>query len=311
MMVPPATVLSLDPIPRDVVNLYIATFAPRTDLYVANGSAVVREPITPEVIDYAVKHRYPISAYMAVADDKGILRTHVSAIDFDTEDGFVTATEVAGLLSERGIPNLVFESRRGAHLWVLWGPDPEGKAPKAALAQRAMRVVIGLVGDPDNPKIEVFPKRGVDLAVGALRMPGLHHHKTQVRYPGYDMNGEKVETMESILLAFDPAPYSTLVALAGPEPQASAYPKRSNPSDSFYFTRPTHTDAPSVSTVLRGWGVENARPGITVKCPSHQDRHRSLTIFKDDERVYCGSPSCPLHGDGHGVGSIVLAGMQP
>jgi hypothetical protein len=68
-------------------------------------------------------------------------------------------------------------------------------------------------------------------------------------------------------------------------------------------------DNPSASAILSSWGVPNARPGVTVRCPKHEDKRRSLTIFKDDQRVYCGSPICPLHGAGHGVGSVLLGRM--
>ncbi len=312
VLVAPSDVMALDPIQSDdVVRLYIACLCPRSDIYVENGAGVKREPITPDVIRKAAKHKYPISAYLAYTDDGGVQRTWISAFDFDSEDGLDRAESVQRLLLTFGIECVGFFSRRGAHLWMMWKADPSGNPPKAAIIQRAMKNALGLSGlDPADPHNEVFPHRGEDLAVGALRLPGMHHQKTQVQYPGWTINGEKVEGMLDILSAFIPASYDSLMRLAGPEPEATSYPKRSNPADSFFFARPkTFDDAPSASAVLAAHGVENAKPGGTYRCIAHADRHRSLTVFKDDQRVYCGSPSCPLHGDGHGVGSIVLSTM--
>jgi hypothetical protein len=109
--------------------------------------------------------------------------------------------------------------------------------------------------------------------------------------------------MRELLLYLEPASAEKVRAIAGP-PQGS-----SKSRDVYKFKPPARGETMSASEAIQRMGVENARPGTTVKCPQHEDRRRSLTIFKDDKRVYCGAPACPLHGDGHGVGSIVLGKM--
>lgn len=57
-------------------------------------------------------------------------------------------------------------------------------------------------------------------------------------------------------------------------------------------------DTGSVSDALLALGVANARPGRTVRCPMHADRHASLSILRDDARVVCKSASCEWAGRG-------------
>ena len=88
------------------------------------------------------------------------------------------------------------------------------------------------------------------------------------------------------------------------------YPKAHDLGNFYGFNprRAGNGDAPSASEVLSGWGVQ-VRPGGSGRCPMHDDKHASLTVMKDDQRVYCGAPHCPLNGGGHGVGSIQLQQM--
>jgi hypothetical protein len=252
----------------------------------------------------AITHNYPVSGYLGLPDG----RTHVGAIDFDRDDGLELAHQIAKTLDEHNIGCSIAESRRGAHLWVTcvdWS--------NVGVMHRMLKAAIALtLGDEAarDPKIEVFPKRGDgDLAVGALRLPGLPHHKTQITYPIH-FGGKHLIEQPTFREYVEQHPLSTHAAverLAGKGPQPSAYPKA---LDGFYGYKEKreYGDDPSACEVLAGWGVQ-AKPGGTVKCPKHQDRHRSLTIFKDDKRVFCGAPHCPLNGDGHGVGSVLLGRM--
>jgi hypothetical protein len=64
----------------------------------------------------------------------------------------------------------------------------------------------------------------------------------------------------------------------------------------------------TVSEVLaRDFGVPNAAPGRTVRCPRHDDRHPSLSVFPDDRRAMCHSAGCVLNGDGRGHDAWGLA----
>jgi len=284
-----------------MVEYYLGQFAPRRDAYVQNSAAVVKQELTPDVVRRALQHNYSVSAYMA---DEG--RTHVGAIDFDRTDGFDLAMRVARLLEEHGSPSLIVGSRRGAHLWVTCEEIIE-----AGVMHRALAEVLALTEDglADDHKVEVFPKYGEGFAVGALRLPGLPHQKTQIVYPAYTIKGEEiVNGVEGMLEAHDLTPAAVLRRLSGNGHAPCGYPKG---LDRFYgYTAPAaFSEAPSASEVLIGMGVERARPGATVRCPRHDDKHGSLTIFRDDERVYCGAPHCELNNSGHGVGSVILQRM--
>lgn len=57
-------------------------------------------------------------------------------------------------------------------------------------------------------------------------------------------------------------------------------------------------DTGSVSDALIACGVLNAKPGRTVRCPAHDDRHASLSVLRDDRRAVCKSGGCPWSGRG-------------
>jgi len=287
-----------------IVSLYIGTFAGRDDLYVQNGAGVTRRELTPSVVRYAIEHNYPVSAYLGTSDG----RTHVGAIDFDNETGLTDARAVASLLDQHEIPSLVCESRRGAHVWVTcvdWSD--------VGTMHRMLKAAIALtLGDEaaSDPKIEVFPKHGSEeLAVGALRLPGLPHQVTQQVYPIMNWLGKPVDTtFRGIIEAHQLTTADAVARLAGKGPPLAEYPKA---LDDFYGYREPKEwgEEPSASEILLAWGVPNAKPGGNVHCPKHDDKRRSLTIFRDDKRVYCGAPHCVLNANGHGVGSVVLGRM--
>lgn len=56
-------------------------------------------------------------------------------------------------------------------------------------------------------------------------------------------------------------------------------------------------DPGSVSAALIARGVLNAKPGRTVRCPAHDDKHASLSILPDDRRAIC-KGSCEWAGRG-------------
>jgi hypothetical protein len=300
--------LATDPDVADegIVSLYIATFAGRDDLYVENGAGVVREPLEPEVVRKALRHSYPVSAYLGTADG----RTHVGAIDFDREDGLELAHKIERLLDQHDIPAMVGESRRGAHLWVT-SVDQTSIGTMHRMLKAAVALVCGQE-TADDPKVEVFPKHGSEeLAVGALRLPGLPHQKTQQVYPVWFGGYNKCEqpTFRDLIVGQQLTTSAAIERLAGKGPPIAAYPKDVG---EFYGHKPERDwgEDPSASEILLAWGVPNAKPGGTVNCPKHNDKRRSLTVFKDDERVFCGAPHCVLHGSGHGVGSVLLGRME-
>lgn len=67
--------------------------------------------------------------------------------------------------------------------------------------------------------------------------------------------------------------------------------------------------AVTVTTVLaRQYGLD-AVPGRTVRCPAHEDRHPSLSIARDDQRVWCHAAGCPLNDGGRGADAWALASL--
>ena len=50
------------------------------------------------------------------------------------------------------------------------------------------------------------------------------------------------------------------------------------------------------AVLAREWGVPNATPGRSVRCPAHEDQNPSLSIARDDSRAWCHASVCALHG---------------
>jgi hypothetical protein len=71
-------------------------------------------------------------------------------------------------------------------------------------------------------------------------------------------------------------------------------------------------DNSSAAEILASlWGVTNARPGRSVKCPAHEDKVASLNILPDDRRALCMAGGCILNNDDHGRGTFELRKMAP
>ena len=289
-----------------LVAFYLGHFAARHDLYVENGAEVKRETLGPEVLRKAVRHHYALSGYTATEDG----RTHVGAIDFDTENGLEQALKVREVLDQNLIPCLIAASRRGAHLWVTsWDWCERGTV------SRALTAAIGLaLGDEAmaDDKIEVFPKPGDDLACGALRLPGLTHQKDGKVYPL--MFPDSAEWTpepgpKEIVSHYQLTIPTFLHRLASSGPRRARYPKSVGTFYGFKEQR-EYGPSPKATEIQRDrYGVEG-KPGGTARCPKHDDKRRSMTVFRDDERVYCGAPHCPFNGGGRGIGSVQLSKMQ-
>jgi hypothetical protein len=282
-----------------VLDMYIGSFAARLDAYVRDSRRHVNEPLTPGVAYAALGvGGFSVSGYMAAWEGQHTI-THLGAIDFDTEDGLRKGEEAQAWLLSQGVGSLLEESRRGSHLWVF----SESNLPASIMRQalRGAAVVIGC----DMTHTEVFPKKsGSDWGVGALRMPLMRHPKTGVRYPVHGPEGT-VTSIEPLVLAVESAtsPVEALRRLALVDvgdtptwPRSVAYRLRTAASG----------PSPRVSEVLATYGVF-VTPGRGARCPFHDDRHASLQVAKDDERVWCKAPACPLYNDGVGYGSRHLS----
>lgn len=297
-----------------LLELYLGTFSARQDAYVKDSRVTIKEPLTPEVANAAFGvGGFSISGFMSNRQQNGDEvddLTHVGAIDFDMADGKAKALTVRSLLAEHGIPTILVDSRRGAHLWLQCHGDGThgyelGQQIPAALVRKALSDALTLL-DIDPIKAEVFPKKTRSTwGVGALRMPLMKHPKTGVRYPAYGPEDEPITKLLPLvnLAAGSVVPYSALCAFAGPQTGDVPLPRPSGP---YGLPRTRSGVMPTISEVLyRTLGLV-VSPGTSVRCPFHDDRHASLSVLRDDERAICHAPACELHVDGTGMGSIEL-----
>lgn len=293
---------------------YLLAFAPRRDAY-ARWSAVnshwvaMREDLTPNVILRALEGTVPVSAYFPGADNS----TRVLAIDIDLDvrpDGL--PADLARAATSCGLPAYVEGSRRGGHVWMLLD-EPVG----SAAARRALATILKMAGAPDDPRIELRPAADRlynQRSLGhALRMPMMRHPLTGERSWLFEPETMTpiARTVSGTLDALRTGSVSVTLDLAA---QDVASPGRiSHPRARLVNGAATirSTDEVTVSEILRDdFGVLDARPGRTVRCPVHDDRSPSLSIARDDRRAWCHSPSCELNGDGRGQDAYSLAHLS-
>ena len=331
----------MDPSDAAVIELYIGTFAARMDGWVKDSARHVHGELTVDTVEDAFTKGFSVSGYMArwiEYKDKRHCLTHVGAIDFDMDDGKQVAVAAQENLTDYGIPSMLVDSRRGAHLWVtatLENDRAQGEQLNAFIRQDAevqrWRDALGGAGmlpatiirdaltalcqkmDLDPTKAEVFPKVSTSKwGVGALRMPLMTHPKTQERYPAYGAAGEALTGMKAVIGrmadVMAATPGSALLTLG----KSKRRPTKVAPPDYAHREpRVASGDAPMVTELLsRHFGIQ-AVPGRTTKCPFHDDEKASMSIAQDDERVWCKAPSCPIYGDerGSGFGSFGLEKM--
>ncbi len=287
-----------------VATYYLAVFAARTDAYAIwtdEGWRAVREELTPSVVIGAFKGHKPVSSYTVGADNL----THVAALDVDLEDGLAIATKVARVMWAHGAPAFVERSRRGAHVWSIL----DARLP-AIVVRRGLRAFLHLAEIAPDPKIELRPgsdRVGNDGLGFALRMPMMPHPATGRRYLLCNPEtGDPIgQSLSEILLAFEQAPADAFALVA--EQWKPTVDPRTIPS-SFRRPRARDDDGPTVVELLGRMGI-TAVPGRAVKCPFHDDRHPSLSVARDERRVFCKSPNCEAHNAGRGLGSNQLAAL--
>jgi len=295
--------------PHQVALYYVHLFPARNDVYsrwTPEGWRPVREPLTAEVAIAGLRGTGPsISGYMIAHPGQ----SHTFAVDFDREDGVELAFRMSKLIRQE-MPTYVETSRRGAHLWGCLDNVAPARLIRAAL--RGMLQALDL--DAHDPKIELRP--GTDSVdqdgLGhALRLPLMPHPKTGKRGEFYDGStsmpmGPK---LADILLNIREIPAASLTkwAEAYKPPQVAFLPSA--------YARPHEPfpeDDSHASDILRElWGVPNALPGRSIKCPAHEDSMPSLSILRDDKRVICKAPHCTLNNNDHGRGTHELRTLAP
>jgi hypothetical protein len=295
--------------PEQVALVYVHTFAARTDVYsvwTPDGWRPRRKPLTPEIVIAGLTGKGPaISGFMIAPP--GL--SHVLAFDFDTHDGFEQGMILGRTMSAQGLPAYVETSRRGAHLWCVLDDVLD-----AAIIRKAARALLATVLLPtDDPHIEIRPGSDTVATDGlghALRMPTMPHPKTGQRGQMYGPTTDLSPRIAQMLLAIELAPATEVVAWADRwNPAIDVIPA------SFRNPKGPHEDddasAAEILTTL--WGVPKAVPGRNSHCPAHggEDRHPSLTVMKDDKRVICRVPGCPLNNGDKGRGTWELRTMAP
>lgn len=296
--------------PLTVATYYVHLFPARNDVYsrwTPEGWRPVREPLTAEVVVAGLSGKGPsISGFMIAPGST----SHSLAIDFDRDDGVEQAFRLTRFMAQHEMPAYVETSRRGAHVWATLDHVQPASLIRAGL--RGLLQAIGL--DAHDPKIELRPGSDhvADDGLGhALRLPLMPHPKTGKRGGFYDgaTSLPMGRTLADIMLAMEVISIGRLV------PWAEAYkppPLASLPADLRRPRAPFPEDDSRASDILRElWGVPNALPGRSIKCPAHEDAMPSLSILRDDKRVICKAPHCVLNNNDHGRGTYELRQLAP
>jgi hypothetical protein len=290
----------------DAADYYRHVFAARTDDYVSwTGTMWTRagSELTGEAVAAGLDGSGPpLSGYFLTPASEG----HVAAIDFDTEDGMKSALRARDLLLRRGAPSYPEPSRRGAHLWVV---------SDAVLPGRTLRqFLVALLRDAEVPQSDKTEFRPAQDAIrpdgyGApLRMPTMRSPKTGLRYPVIGLDGRPLpRALDEMMLAVDFAPSWVLESMA-----ATVRPGFRAIRTGDRLPRPRDDEGRGASEILRDlWGMPEPKVGRANHCPAHDDRNPSLSIARDDRRVWCKQASCILANDGRGRGTHELEALAP
>jgi hypothetical protein len=301
---------------EDVAAAYIATFAGRTDAHspwTGDQWIARREALTPAIVIEAFRTKRPVGAYVAgVPDAEGHITSHLACLDVDIEPGgLMIADRVGRAMRKTGIPAYVEPSRRGAHLWVVM--DRRLPCP---VIRRALRALLEAADVEADPKIELRPGQdrlsGADGLGNALRMPLMPHQTTGVGSVLMVPGGQLVASKPSeAVLNVDHANAAIVEEWAerwiDPAPPLPPREPEDRPQGITRFN-----DQVGVCEVLiRDWGAERAVPGRAIRCVAHDDHNPSLSIMRDDRRVFCHQAACLLHNDGRGRDAWDLAQLAP
>jgi hypothetical protein len=306
---------------EDIALAYLAQFAGRTDAYspwVPNDEGgqwiARREPLTPAVVIGAFRSKRPVGAYVAgVPDAEGHITSHLACLDVDIEPGgLLIADRIGRAMRKTGIPAYIETSRRGAHLWVLLDrPLP------CPVIRRALRVLIEAAGVEPDPKIELRPGQdhlsGPEGLGNALRMPLMPHQTTgvagELMEPGGRIVASRIsEAVTNVEWASAAIVEEWAERWIDPAPPLPARDPSERPDKSIE----RFNDAVGVCEVLiQDWGAERAIPGRAIRCVAHDDHNPSLSIMRDDRRVFCHQPACLLNNDGRGRDAWDLAQLAP
>lgn len=286
---------------EEVATIYWATFAtgPRHSIW--NGvhwEPRATEPVAGTIVDALAGDGPPLSTYF-LSDDA---TTHCGAIDVDDEHGWEVILKTTVVLTDANVICYPEHSRRGGHLWIV----ADRRLPAITFRYAMMAAVERAGFDPTDSAIEFRPskeRRDSEYAGSALRAPWMAHPATGQRYGLLDPRTFRPlhPKIAGALIGFQQADHRAVSALAERYVPAAAPPVIAAPLAS--------TDSPIArfnaevgvcAVLMRDWGVSQATPGRAIRCPGHDDRTPSLSILRDDKRVFCHSPGCLFNNGGRG-----------
>lgn len=291
-----------DPVHRAATR-YIALFAGRCDDFYYYSTfdghdTPARRRLTPDDIVRGLQGSGPTISILFLRDDN---TATVLAVDADAADGWEVILAIARILLANGIRCAVERSRRGGHLWIVSDvPLP------ARVIRHAVEVAILLSGHhPDDPKIEVRPDKDEKLSPYGgkqLRGPMMPHRDTGEAWPLLDpstlepLGADWCEAVERFPVA-DPDALSRLASAWQPPADEQRRDRRPNrrpyagPSKVAAFNA-----AVTIWDVLENWypGLLRGRAARHARCPFHDDRHASLSIYAGGTKVKCHAAGCVL-----------------
>ncbi|MGO9180929.1 MAG: hypothetical protein ACLQHS_16955 [Candidatus Limnocylindrales bacterium] len=292
--------MSATPNQLDACELFTATFAGSRNDYaewIDDHWRRAGRSLTARVVHAAFASGRPLSFYSLSSDNRAVS----PALDIDRDDGVEQGGRLVRRVHELGGVAYLERSRRGCHVRI-----PVDAPLPGILARRALRQLCREADVADDPKVELRP--GSDrlydrTSVGhCLRAPTMPHPATHRRYPLETADGRRLPLgVVDLMLAVDVCPAAVMVGLAEryvpPSSEATSAPRRAaDPGSSPIATFNREVGCSAV--LIRDWGCDPVltRPGRTVRCPAHPDARPSLSIARNDDRVWCHSPTCDLHG---------------
>ncbi len=278
---------------------WINTFVHRQDDFYVHHDGwnyPTRRPLTPADVVSGLDGTGPTVSILFLRDDN---TAKVVAVDADGDDGWVTVHAIALVLLSHGIPCAIERSRRGGHLWLA-----VDKPLPAVVIRHAVLVAIAEAGhNPTDAKIEVRPASDTlqsPYGGGQLRGPMMPHRETGETWPLLDpstlepLGADWCEAVGRFPVA-DPDAITRL---------ASAWQPPTDAKPASQSTRKPYAGQSKVAAynaAMSIWDVLNLYfPGVLrgqsrqARCPFHDDRHASLSIYAGGTKVKCHADGCIL-----------------
>jgi len=292
-----------DRAPSKAAARYIDLFAGRNDDFFFYSTfdrhdTPARRPLTCGDIVRGLHGTGPTVSVLFLRNDN---TAQVAAVDADGEDGWEVIVDLAHSLTANGIACAIERSRRGGHLWVVVdAPLP------AVMIRHALHVAIALAGhDPADPEIEVRPEtdqKRSPYGGGHLRGPMMPHRTTGETWPLLDpftlkpLGADWLEAVETFPITNNGAVVSLASAWQAPvvETRPKREPYRGTSKVAAFNAEVTIWD------VLERWypGLLRGTAARQARCPFHDDRRASVSIYAGGTKIKCHAAGCILAGRG-------------